>query len=287
MNETVNPAILWQVNKLKNLPALPEASLKILSAINNPTISPDDLAKVLGLSPGLVARLLGLANAAYFGQSRKINDLSTAIYQVLGLDLVKSLALSIILNVQFDASQCQAFNSQYFWQRSLITAVAGQKLAQANQLPNYSPATVYTSGLLLQLGLLMLAYLMPNDLNKLLQEAKQSSVSLTEIISTQFGCSQYQLAYLLMHKWHLSPIYQNVQQNFDNADYNGEEKKLIDLLQISQFLSGMLMTDKLELNPLITRCEQRAVTSIALPDIIDYLTEHRKNIENLADIIGN
>ena len=115
MNEKLNHALFLQINKLKNLPALPEASTRILDAINDPEIPIEQLAEVLSLSPSVVARLLGLANSAYFGQSRTISSLPTAIFQVLGLDLVKTLTLGIILNVQFDTRKCQSFDTKYFW----------------------------------------------------------------------------------------------------------------------------------------------------------------------------
>lgn len=130
MNADIGMAVQIQINKLKNLPALPEASVKILEAINDPEISIEKLANVLSLSPGLVARLLGLANSAYFGQTRPIKDLRTAIVQVLGLQLVKSLTVGIVLNVQIDTSQCKNFDSKSFWLHSLLTAMAAQKITR-------------------------------------------------------------------------------------------------------------------------------------------------------------
>ena len=136
MNDEIRQSIQLKINRLKSLPALPEASVKILEAIQNPDISIEQLAEVLALSPGLVARLLGLANSAYFGQARQIKDLRTAIVQVLGLQLAKSLTVGIVLNVQIDANRCKGFDTHAFWMHSLLTAMAAQKLVA------FSPSNV-------------------------------------------------------------------------------------------------------------------------------------------------
>ncbi|MGD0960957.1 MAG: HDOD domain-containing protein [Methylomonas sp.] len=288
MSTSTNQAIYLQINKLKSLPALPEASLKIIAAINDPFLSTDKLAKVLALSPGVVSRILGLANSAYFGQPRSITDLSTAIYQVLGLDLVRSLTLGIIMNVHFDPRKCPAFDSKYFWMRSLVTAVAAQKIAAANRLNHYSSANIYTGGLLLYLGVLVLAYLMPAELDAIIHESRKQGCKVNVIIIREIGESHHYIGYILMHKWQLPALYQNVLKSFEDGDSRGEEHLLINLLKLSQRISSMLL-DKREAD--IAELEQLglelSVPTAGLAAIIEFLTDNHENIENLADIIGN
>lgn len=288
MTEKSKQTIQLQINRLKNLPALPEASLRILDAINDPDIAIDKLAEVLAMSPGLVARLLGLANSAYFGQSRNISDLSTAIFQVLGLELVKSLSLGIVLNVQFDTGKCQTFNTEYFWMRSLLTALAAQKLAVANKLQPFSPATVYTSGLLLYIGVLVLGYLIPEELNDILQRSEKNHTCAGDEIRSQLEESHYHLGYVLLQKWHLSPVYQSVLNHFEDAEFNGEEKSLINLLSFCQRLSSMLLDDDdVDIGELENLCEKLSLSATGLRGIVDELIENRESIQKLAAIMGN
>ncbi len=288
MDENSNQAILLQINKLKNLPALPEVSLKILNVINDPDISTEKLSKVLMLSPGLVARLLGLANSAYFGQSREIKDLPTAIYNVLGLDLVKGLTLGIVLNVQLNTSKCRSFNSEYYWMRSLLTASAAQKLAAGNKLHDFPSSTVYTSGLLLYSGMLILGYLMPEELNGLLHRCEKNRTPVGQEIKLQFGKSHFHLGLILLQKWQLPVIYQTVLNHFEDAEFTGDERVLINLLVISQRLSSMLLDDdNVDLEHLLKLGEKLALSTIGLPAIVDKLLEDREKFQKLAGIIGN
>ncbi|WP_347986307.1 HDOD domain-containing protein [Methylomonas sp. AM2-LC] len=287
MNINTKQAILLQINKLKTLPALPEPSLRIVSAINDPLISTDKLASVLALSPGLVVRLLGLANSAYFGQSRNVTDLSVAVYQILGLDLVKSLTLGIILNVQFNAKQCPAFNTRYFWMRSLLTAVAAQKIASANKMNRYALSTVYTSGLLLFVGMLVLAYLLPEEMDSIISHSKRQSIPVTAEIETRLGDSHYIMGYHLLAKWQLPLVLQTVVKFYNDPDFHGEERELINLLKLSQRLSAMLLNkNAVDLDELHAIGEDLAISTAGLAAIVDFLSENRENIQTLADIIG-
>lgn len=287
MTEKSKQTIQLQINKLKYLPALPESSLKILDAINDPDVPIDKLAEVLSLSPGLAARLLGLANSAYFGHSRQINDLHTAIVQVLGISLVKSFSLGVILNVQFDTRKCHAFSTEYFWMSSLLTALAAQKLATSNGSQPFSAATAYTSGLLLYIGVLVLAYLLPDDMNGILQRSYKNRTSVGEEIRLQLGENHYRLGYFLLQKWQLSSVYQNVLNHFEDADFCGAEKPLIDLLKHSQHLSSRLLNqDVADIDALEELSSKLSVPTAELRRIVEELIENRESIQKLACIMG-
>lgn len=287
MNANAQQVIQQHINKLKNLPALPEASIKILDAINDPNISIDKLAEVLSLSPALLARLLGLANSAYFGQSRQINNLSAAIYQVLGLDLVKSLSLGIVLNVHLDTGKCQAFNSRYFWMRSLTTAFAAQKLASAQKPQLFPPAIIYTSGLLLYIGILVMAYLYPEDLQSVLLRAQSQRLAVSEEILRKFGQSHFQLGHALLQSWGLSPVYQTVLSHYEDQVFLGEERSIIQVLRAGQVLSSMLLDDEIaDLSELARVAEQSCLPVDSLAEVFAELVDNKQDMEKLALIMG-
>ena len=112
-----------------------------------------------------------------------------AIIQVLGLNLVKSLALSIVLNVELKTTQCKNFDSNYFWGHALITAIMANKFALKLRNELIAPNIAYTSGLLLNIGLLVSINIFPNELNKIfskdgsiISEAKKNIVPTKKVI---------------------------------------------------------------------------------------------------------
>jgi len=276
-----------QLNKIKNLPPLPEASLRIINAVNDPEITVNELVDVLSLSPSLVARLLGLANSAYFGYSRQVNELRLAIIQVLGLNLVKSLALSIALNVQLDTLKCSAFKADYHWSCALTTAVLAQKLSVSIKDKLLLPTTVYTSGLLLNIGVLVAVFLFPKDMNDIFLSCEKSQEPVIPGIHQKFGEDPYKLGFQLLNKWHLPVVYQNVLKEFGSADYSGDERILIILLQLSQSLSRMMNKgESLDVSKVDSMLVDLSLSADKLITVVNEITESRQEIQELATIIS-
>ncbi|OHX38101.1 hypothetical protein BJL95_23100 [Methylomonas sp. LWB] len=278
-----------QVGALKNLPVLPQASLQILQAINTPDISIDRLVAALSTSPSLVARLLGLANSAYFSRGKTTTDIRSAVFQVLGLDLVKGLALGVIFNVQFDTGKCQTFESDYFWMRSLVTAVAAQKLAsEIGALQHLAPSTVYTSGLLLDIGILALGFLAPDQLNQIFIAAERGPERVTDLVSDQFGLSHFQIGGALLKKWHLPELYQLVLSEYQRHEYVGQEQSLLDLLRLCRRLSAEFASG-VEFEPAayLQNCQALRLPIETLNAIAEQLLESRVAMQQLAYVMGN
>ncbi|BBL58493.1 HDOD domain-containing protein [Methylomonas koyamae] len=280
--------IPFQVGSLKNLPALPEASVRILAAVNTPDISIDKLTSVLALSPGLVARLLGLANSAYFARGAVVSDLRTAIFQVLGLDLVKSLALGIVFNVQFDTRKCLQFDTERFWSESLLTAIAAQRLAaDCRQLQAFSASTVYTSGLLLNIGLLALGFLLPDQINGILVKCNASGMAVGGEIARQLGHSHYQLGYVLLNKWQLPTVYQSVLYNYRQRDFSGPERPLLVLLRLSRQLSAGIASGKpIDQAAIDAACHELELAIEMVENTVEWLGENKPALDSLAGIMG-
>ena len=96
--------------KLKNLLVLVNnsdiSSIKstvseLVQLINDPKSSAKDLKKVVELDPPLTAKLLKLANSAYYGFPRTIGDIQEAVV-CIGFETLKELELS--------QKVCQLFN---------------------------------------------------------------------------------------------------------------------------------------------------------------------------------
>lgn len=272
------------INRLKNLPALPEASGAILQAVNDPDISIEKLVDVLMLSPALVARLLGLANSAYFGQSNEINELHTAIIQVLGLQLVKSLALGVVLNVQLDAKQCQHFNTEAFWLRSLMTAISAKKLASMlGSSSELGSATAYTGGLLLNIGVLVVAYLFPLQLDGILASEARECSEVAECIKQKLGLSHYQIGYLLLKKWQLPSVYPVLLNNFDRGDLASAEADAVRLLRASSRLCALVLEEGGQTdNSLEFLAEEEQIPLSLISQVFDELNAGRDHIRAMA-----
>jgi len=233
-----------QALKIKNLPEIPTASLKIIDAVNNPEISIDELANVISVSPVLTARLLGLANSAYFGCSVPIKDLKTAVIRVLGLNLVKSLTLGILLNLSLDTSQCSAFRSEKLWMSALVLATVAQRCSMVLNSKSIQPSTSYTCGLFLNIGLVAAVHLYPKETNLVLNLTEQNRTSVSHEMTSIIDYNQFEIGGYLLKYWRLPTIYQTVLKEFKNPNFAGEEKEFISFIGLCYALSKKIIVEQ-------------------------------------------
>jgi HD-like signal output (HDOD) protein len=276
-----------EIAKIKNLPPLPETSVRIIAAVNDPDISINELVDIIFLSPSLMARLLGLANSSYFGRAGQIKDLRTAIIQVLGLNLVKSLALSIALNVELDTSKCKLFDTKYFWSHALITALLAEKLAKHLDNELMTANIVYTSGLLLNIGLLAAVYILPGEMNNIFANSERTEGDISKKMLESFGRTQYDLAGILLERWKLPEVYQTTIKEFRQPDFKGKEKILAELLELTHSIGRYIVTDNDEEMPDFSRLSNKLCLSQELVgNIIAEVVENKENIDELALVIS-
>jgi len=286
MKQNLN--INQEIARIKNLPPLPEESVRIITAINDPDISINELVKVISHSPVLVARLLGLANSAYFGCAGQITSLHKAIVQVLGLNLVKSLTLSIVINTELDTSKCHLFDTKYFWSHTLFRAFIAQKLAAG--CPNEEKlelSTVFTSALLLNIGLIASVQCFPDRINEVLSVSDRTVGSVSKNMLEIVGKTQYEIGEILLSRWQLPQVYRIVLKEFRNKDFVGNEKKMIVLLELSSSLSHYIISDKEDEIPEFSEIMQElSLSKKFLKTVKEDIINNKDNIYELAIAIG-
>jgi len=267
-----------EVSKLKNLPPLPEVSGQILACLNDPDISMDQLVEVLSASPILMGRLLGLANSAYFAYTQPVTSLKVAIINVLGLKLVKSLSLSVLLSLSFDSRRCVNFDSNRFWRDTLLTAICAQKITSFLKQSPVDASLAYTSGILLNIGLLVMVHVYPEQMDALFQQEK--SESLNVLMMQQYNTDQFLIGGFLLNRWDLPEIYKSTLNNYTNTNYQGEAAQLISILKLTRVLAKMVLENNDDFTPEV----QALIDSLSIKktDLLSIKSKMTSNIEDLS-----
>ena len=94
---STNDTTVRIAESVKALPPLPATAHEILTCFGDEFIDARKVASVVEGDPGICAKLLGLANSAYFGLAEPVNDIAEAISRVLGVDTVRSLVLAMAI----------------------------------------------------------------------------------------------------------------------------------------------------------------------------------------------
>lgn len=160
------------------LPPLPATAQQILNCFGDEFIDAKKVAAVVESDPGICAKLLGLANSAYFGLAEPVHSIGEAIARVLGVDTVRSLVLAMAIQRSFNDKNCPAFNAERFWLQSLSTAECCKKIAAADNTADDTVRDLaYSAGLCHNLGLMALAHMEPERTSSVLNaHATQAEV---------------------------------------------------------------------------------------------------------------
>lgn len=234
------------VQKLHELPAMSLSAQNFLDAVQDPDVEISEVAAIIEQDPALLARIVGVANSAYFAYPEAITTAEEAIIQVLGLDTTKSLALSIILCGPFDAARCKGFQLERFWLESIFTATLAQNLAplfKGADSPNSGEA--YLAGLLHRIGLLAMVHLYPDELSEVAEACQHSCDMATrhQLERSLLQVDHAEVGSWLARKWHLPRMVVAVMEQYSNPDYRDEFWPLVQLVGFSARWAAAAVND--------------------------------------------
>lgn len=198
-------SVRLEIQKIDHLPAMPSIAQEILIASNDVSNGLDDIAKIIKKDAALAAKIIGMANSAFFGFGRKVTTLEQAIINVLGLDLVKGFALSLAMSSVFDPEKCQQFDLKKYWMSAFITAeLASGFVNIIDSDQDLDPNQLYLHGLLHNIGILVLVDRFPNIMSELFTIASENKEKrLIEYETETIDFNHHEAGAWLGHKWKL------------------------------------------------------------------------------------
>ena len=147
--------------KAKALPSIPRVVSEVLTELNKEEPDSRKISEAVGSDPGLTARMLKLANSAFFGLSREIDSVSEAI-SILGFNHVRTLVQAVALSSSFKT--VPGVNLEQFWGYSLNTAKICRTLAKSMKM---NDGAAFTAGLVHAVGDLVMHIGMPEVVAKI------------------------------------------------------------------------------------------------------------------------
>ncbi len=136
-------------NKL-SLPTIPDISLKIRRAINDPKANNTRIAKVVQMDPVITARLIQIANSPLYRGRRRIESCPQALTR-LGLKAAQHVITTLALKAVFQArSRKIQKRMNALWQHSSYVAAICAVLA--HKTPGFDPDRAMLIGLIHDIG---------------------------------------------------------------------------------------------------------------------------------------
>lgn len=235
--------LLENIDTLPASPALLPRLAQLLNDINTTDIH--QIVDIIVFDSALTAKLLQIANSAYFGNSTPITDVGDAIGQ-LGYDVVFMLAAAISGAQCMRASPGIGLDSILLWKHSVLTAFGAQYVGNAYGLDGN---LAFTTGLLHDLGKVVFAETYGRNYTTMFDPAKRGGMSLTEWEMEHYGCNHADVGAALLENWKLPPALVAGVKFHHNLTSARENAALASCICLGNALSHTFEKPKFELGP--------------------------------------
>jgi len=182
------------------LPEIPSIISELNNVIDTPFASASDIAQIVNKSPSLVTVLLKIVNSAIYSFPSQINSISRAV-TLIGSKEIYSLTVGVTVMSMFRDIPQQLVDMSSFLRHCLACGVISRILAARKNFPQTEE--LFVSGLLHDIGRLILYKYFPEEAKTLLLYARASENSLYQIEKKVLDCRHTYIAKHLLTKWKL------------------------------------------------------------------------------------
>lgn len=187
--------------KILGLPTLPTVVSKMIDLVDNPRTSTTSLAGLISTDQALTARMLKMANSAYYGFSREIYTVNNAIV-VMGYNAVKEMGLSLsVFDVFKDTSNFRHFDVAQYWQHSIGCGVAAKMIA-IRFCPKHA-SEAFVAGLLHDIGKIVINQYLHDDFVKIMNRVADNHENMDIVEIEILGTHHGEIGGWLADRWRL------------------------------------------------------------------------------------
>lgn len=189
------------IDQPSKLPTIPKVTQKLIESFSSEDATVHDIGAQIATDPALSAKLLRLANSAFFHVSRTIGTVDDAL-RMLGFVMVRNLVLGNGMVAAF--RNTPGLDMAQFWRYNLHTACASRWLAQRADL---NGDMAFTLGLLHAIGQLQMHVVIPTEIAALDQQCKVLDSKRAQLESETLGFHYGEVSAELAKVWNFpSPL---------------------------------------------------------------------------------
>lgn len=189
--------LIVEVDKLVSLP---DIYYRLEEAIVDPRSTTDRIAELLRSDADLCARMLRVANSAFYSFPTKIETIERAVSTV-GLRQIRELVLITSVVKAFEGIPSGTVNMATFWEHSVAVAIMSRELGTCARIPNAD--SFYIPGLLHDIGRLVMYLKLPLLMRDLLQQREASGQAMYLLERNILDYSHAEIGGRLLEFWKL------------------------------------------------------------------------------------
>lgn len=188
---------------VNDIPALPQVMIRVMKLTEDPDSTVQDINNIITQDQALTARVLRLANSAYYGFPRRINTVTEATV-LLGFQTIRSIVLAASVNDLLSKEVSgYALAPGELWRHSQATAITARYLARVLKMKNADQ--VYTAGLLHDIGKVVLNHYLEENYHEVIDKVETEKISFLQAESEVLAFDHAMVGAKVADKWNLPP----------------------------------------------------------------------------------
>jgi HD-like signal output (HDOD) protein len=255
---------------LVNLPPMPHIILKARDILADPNSSLKELAKVIETDQAMVAKVLTLANSAYYGVSGMVSSIQHASVllgqKTLG-QMITISASSALLNKKL---QGYGITPDEMWRHSLACAFAAKRIAEMRRADMLEDA--FTAGLLHDAGKIILDPYVVKNQDKFAQLDRHHPMPLFEAEKVIIGFDHAEIMSRACRLWRFPEVQVTAIRNHHQPSCS-EDHALACMIHLADVLAKSAG---------FTTGPPRTPDPVA-PNVLEFLKIRRQDLDDLAN----
>lgn len=226
------------VEAVNDLPALPDVVVEIMELTENPDSTAQDINNVLNRDQSLTAKVLKLANSAFYGFPRRISTVTDATV-LLGFKTIRGIimaaAVSGFLNQEVEG---YALGYGELWRHSQCAAMTARLIAKKAKVG--TPDLAYTAALLHDIGKVILNEYMEEAYHEVVEEVDKNNISFLEAEDKILGFNHTVVGAKVAEKWNLPAELVEAIALHHNPEKAQVNKKLTSIVHLADAICVMM-----------------------------------------------
>lgn len=163
------------LSKTRRLPSVPSLYIALTEALRKPDVSVNEIEAIISQDIAMCAKILQMANSAYFGLRRKITSVRHAIVY-LGMRMMRQLVFSVEIFSSFPHKISAHFSPEQIQRHAMLTSRIAADINADEQLGD----EIFLASMLHDIGKIVLASHAPDEFGAMLEEATATGRKLHE-----------------------------------------------------------------------------------------------------------
>jgi putative nucleotidyltransferase with HDIG domain len=273
-----------------DLPTLPLIALQVGRLASNPLTGMSEIVRIIRNDPPLTAKILRVANSAFYGMPRRIESLNMALV-VLGMRELNNLVTCITVLKTFPPLPgIQGFDRRAFWEHSAGTGEIARVIATRLHLRLHG--VEFTAGLLHDVGKIIFEQYLHDDFTSALALAQEQRLSSVDAERQILSVDHAEIGAWLAEHWQLPPTITEAIRYHHQSHLSPQFASLTAVVRLADLFTTallddsrrMLVNDELVHDPSWDVLAQQNPEIINL-DIVRFAEELEENIERARDFI--